>query len=304
MIERKTAIITGAASGIGLEATRRFSQDLRYNPIYAADINPSIQTIFPQSEYPNITPLLVDVRDRDQLECMLQRTATESGRLDVVVNAAGVMYKGKPRLLWDKSKEPPKEWEEMDQVNLIAPIIVMVEAPKIMKENGGGAIINITSAKYLFPDIHHIEYQRGKMRLSRVTRGIAKDWMKRDNVRVVDVQPGNTKTNIDRGVWTEGTSKSELEAAEIITKWWREKFGNDPKDVAEVIYQVAEGRIKGTTVYVGWDTKIGRALYLLTFPLAGYRLDSFFFATSTLFYQVARGINILKGKHNETPFIE
>lgn len=296
MTERKTAIITGAASGIGLEATRRFAQDSRYNPVYASDINPAVQTIFPQSEYPNIVPLLVDVRDRDQLEDMLQKAAKESGRLDVIVNAAGVMYKGKPRLLWDRSKEPPKEWEEMDLVNLWAPIVTMVEAPKFMRDNGGGTIINITSAKYLFPDIHHIEYQRGKMRLSKVTRSLAKYWMQNYNVRLVDVQPGNTKTNIDSGFWTEGTSGSEIEAAESITRWWREKFGNDPKDVAKVIYQAAEGRIKGTTIYVGWDTKIGRALYFLTYPLAGYRLDALFFAGSTLFYQVTRGVNILRGK--------
>lgn len=302
MIERKTAIITGSASGIGLEAARRFSHDPKYNPIYATDINPSVQIIFPQSEYPNVVPLLVDVRDRDQLKGMLQKAATESGRIDTIVNAAGVMYKGKPKSLWDKNKEPPKEWREMDQVNLWAPIIIMAEAPKFMRNNGGGTIINITSAKYLFPDIHHIEYQRGKMRLSKVIRGVAKDWMKRDNVRLVDVQPGNTKTNIDSGVWTEGNSKSEIEAAESITRWWREKFGNNPKDVAEVIYQAAEGRIKGRTIYVGWDTKIGRALYFLTYPLAGYRLDAFFFAGSTIFYQVARGINVLRRKVYGTSF--
>lgn len=296
MIERKTAIITGAASGIGLASARRFSQDSRYNPVYAADINLLVRTLFPPLEYPSIVPLLVDVRDRDQLEGMLQKAATESGRLDVIVNTAGIMYKGKPRLLWDKSKEPPKEWEEMDRVNLWAPIVIMAEAPKFMGENGGGTIINITSAKYLFPDIHHIEYQRGKMRLSKVTRSLAKYWMENYNVRLVDVQPGNTKTAIDKGLWTEGNGKNEMEATDSITRWWREKFGNDPKDVAEVIHQVAEGRIKGTTIYVGWDTKIGRALYFLTYPLAGYRLDALFFAGSTLFYQVTRGVNILRGK--------
>lgn len=300
MLERKVAIVTGAASGIGLETARRFSQDSRYNPIYAADINPSIQTLFPQSEYPNIVPFQVDVRDRKQLEGLLQRTASESGRLDVVVNAAGVMYKGKPEAFWDKDRELPKEWEEMDRVNLWAPTVTMAEAPKLMQNNGGGTIINITSAKYLFPDIHHIEYQRGKMRLSRVTRRLARDWMQNYKVRLVDVQPGNTKTNIDGGVWTEGNNRTETEAAQSITNWWRERFGNDPKNVAEVIYQVAEGKIGGTTVYAGWDTKIGRALYLLTYPLAGYRLDSLFFAGSTLFYQMARGVNILRDKASKS----
>lgn len=299
MLERKTAIITGSASGIGLETVRRFSQDPNYTTIIAADINSSVYETFPITEYPNLIPLRVDVRSREGIEGMLQRAVLESGRLDVVVNGAGVMYKGKPEAFWDRDKEPPKEWREMDTVNLWAPIVIMIEALKIMRKNGGGIIINLTSAKYLFPDIHHIEYQKGKMRLSKVTRGLAKDWMRRDNVRLVDVQPGNTKTNIDRSVWTEGNSKNEMEAAESVTNWWREKFGNDPKNVAEIVYQVAEGRIKGTTIYVGWDTKIGRMLYLLTYPLAGYRFDAFFFTGSTLFYQFARGIKALRGKFSQ-----
>lgn len=296
MIESRTAIITGAASGIGLETVRRFSEDPKFNPIYAADFNPSIEIIFPKSEYPSVVPIQVDVRVREQLEGMLQRAASESGRLDLVVNAAGVMYKGKPAPFWDKNRQLPGEWEEMDRVNLWAPIVAMAEAPELMRNNGGGIIINIASAKYLFPDIHHIEYQRGKMRLSKVTRGLAKDWMQNYNVRLVEVQPGNTKTNVDRGVWTEGSSRTEVETAETITTWWREKFGNDPRNVAEVIYQVAEGRINSTTVYVGWDTAIGGILYTLTYPLLGYRSDMLFFVGSTIFYKLAILGNILVKK--------
>lgn len=301
MAERKTAIIIGAASGIGFETARRFSEDPKYTTIIAADIKPSIYTAFPQSEYPNLIPLQVDVRSREEIESMLQRAVLESGRLDVVVNGAGVMIKGKPKAFWDKGREYPQEWGEMERVNLWAPIVTMMEATKIMRGNGGGTIINVTSAKYLFPDIHHIEYQRGKMRLSRITRGLATDWMKTDNVRLVDVQPGNTRTNIDRGVWTEGNSIVEMEAAQSVTNWWREKIGNDPKDAAEVIYQVAEGRINSTTVYVGWDTKIGRVLYLLTYPLAGYRLDSLFFTGSAIFYQFATWVNMIRGRFDKNP---
>lgn len=299
MVERKTALITGAASGIGLETARRFLQDSRYNPIYAVDRDSSVYTIFPSLEYPNVVPLKVDVRDRDSIEDMLEKVAAESGRLDVVVNAAGVMYKGQPAVFWDKNKALPQEWEEMDRVNLWAPIIIMTEAPRIMSQNGGGTIINITSAKYLFPDIHHIEYQKGKMQLSKVTRGLAKDWMKDYKVRLVDVQPGNTKTNIDRGIWTEGNSRAEMETAESITNWWREHFGNDPKNVAEVVYNTAEGNISRTTILIGLDAQIGRALFLATYPLAGYRWDTLFLGGSTIFYKFAEWGNMISGKFDK-----
>lgn len=56
MFETKCAVITGAASGIGLETTRRFSLDSTYNPIYAVDINQRVGEIFPAFEYPTVVP--------------------------------------------------------------------------------------------------------------------------------------------------------------------------------------------------------------------------------------------------------
>ncbi len=294
VLERRTAFITGAASGIGLETVVRLSKDSRYNPIYAVDKDHAVNTMFP--EYPNVVAVQLDVREREQITGLLRSAASESGRLDVVVNAAGVMSKGKPWNYRDKDGNPTAELTEMDKVNLWAPIYIMVEASGIMRENGGGTIINVTSAKYLFPDLYHIPYQVGKRDLSRVTRGVARHFLKSDNVRVVDVQPGNTKTNIDRGDWTKGNSRAEIDAVQGIADWWRKTFGNDPRNVAEVIYQVAEGRIRSKTVYVGWDTRIGHALHLLTYPLLGYRSDSLFFFGSTMGYQVARLRNALRRK--------
>lgn len=232
MLESKTAIITGAASGIGLETARRFSKDPKYNPIFAVDKNPSVHTIFQSPENPNIVPLQLDLRNREQVTEMLTRAATQSGRIDVIVNAAGVISAGKPSTYYDKEGNPKPELKEMNDVNVKVPILVIAEAPEIMRRNGGGTIINITSSKHFFPDIYRWEYMDGKRSVSRVTRGLAKKWTQNYNVRLVDVQPGNTKTNIDRGVWTDGNTRSEMEAVQGLNDWWRKTFGNDPKNVA------------------------------------------------------------------------
>lgn len=292
MPERLTAIVTGAASGIGKETAIKFGNDPKYNPFYAVDIDPHIHTVF--EAYPRVVPLEVDVSKQDEARDMLQRAIDDSGRLDVVVNAAGIMVKGKRSTFWDKKGNRNSELRKMDGVNLLAPIFIMTTTSGFMKN--GGTIINVSSAKYLFPDIHHGIYQEGKQVLSKVTKGVAKSFREQDNVRVVDVQPGNTKTNIDRGVWTNGTSRAEVESSEKITTWWRNTFGSDPQKVAQVIYEVAEGKIDKTTVRVGTDTKIGRTLYLFTYPFFPYRFDMLFFLGSSAVYQSARLIQKLKDR--------
>lgn len=137
----RTAIITGAASGIGLESTIRFSTDFSYNPIYAVDKDPSIVTMFDSAQYPNIIPVQVDVRDRGQVEHLISRVSLETGRLDVVVNAAGVMVKGKPGTFRNKDGSRKELLKKMDAVNLQAPIIMMMKSFQVMRKNDGGIII-------------------------------------------------------------------------------------------------------------------------------------------------------------------
>lgn len=292
MLERRVAIVTGAASGIGKATAEKLARDPNYI-VYAADRDPDIHTVFNYSKYSNIKPIEVDVGNYDQARSMVNQAAQESGRLDVVVNAAGIMPKGRKSTFYNKDGTPTNELEEMETVNLGAPIVIMVEASKVMHDTGGGTIINVTSAKRYWPDLHHGHYQDVKIRLSKVTKKVAKLFREQHNVRLVDIQPGNTKTRIDRGVWTAGNSADEIKAAEKITGWWRNTFGTHPEKVAETIYEVAEGRNKNNIVRVGLDSHIGRILYLVTFPFYPYRFDILFGVGSIAIYGNAKWAKIL-----------
>lgn len=305
MIERKTAVITGGASGIGFATVERFSLNPKYTSIYAVDIDPAIEQVFPASKYPNVIPIQIDITNREQRESLIEGAFLESGRLDVVANIAGIMIQGKPSSFHlGKDGKPPEAMRRMFDVNLHAPIYIAWQAAQIMEAQGGGTIINITSSKYLFPDLFHVGYGVTKWELSKTTRRMAKVLMKAYNVRLVDVQPSNTKTNIDRNIWTPGTSTAEMAASQDIAGWWRNTFGNDPRNVADVIYRVAEGDIKSKTIYIGLDTKIGRLLYLLTYPLAGFKSYTLFFGISTLLYETRAAINFLKQKIDQAPAIK
>lgn len=289
MIERldKVAIITGAASGIGKATTERFARDENYT-VYAADKDPEIHNIFQYSAKSKVIPMVVDIGNFDTARSMVQCVAEDAHRLDVVVNAAGVMFKGRMRTLRNKDGTPTKELDEMENVNVYAPIAIMIEAATHMDKNGGGSVITITSAKYMWPDVLHSGYQDGKHFLSRFIGRARNVFQKNHNVRLVDVQPGNTKTRIDRGVWTDGNNDTEMKGADKLLSWWRNTFGAEPETVADKIYDIAEGKNKSNTVRTGIDTHLGRALYILTWPFYPYRFYILFGLSSHLVFESAK----------------
>lgn len=261
MVECRTAFVTGAASGIGLEVVRRLARDPRYIPIYALDKDSSIRGLFPSFEYPNVIPIQADVRDREQITGVLGRISLESGGLTVVVNVAGVIIAGKDRPHYKYHQDPDikKQMMNLWWTNEIAVYHIMGAVEEIMRRTGGGTIINVTSAKDYFPDPYRMEYMRGKKNLEESSLYEARK-LAQDKIRVVVVKPGSTRTNIDSGVWIRGSDEREAESVRGFNDWWRQAFGNDPGNVAEVIYQITDGKIKGPKVHVGFDAKLGYSL--------------------------------------------
>lgn len=261
MIECKTVIITGAASGIGRSTVERFSRDPKYNPVFAVDKDPSVRHIFPREHYPQIVPLQVDLRSTRQIDELVKRVTCGSDRVDVVVNAAGEIIAGRKRPIYEyyRTEAGRQQMLSLWYTNEYAVYRVMQEVEEIMRNQGGGIIINITSSKDYFPDPFRREYEQSKSRLEAVSLREA-ERLKKYNVRVVVVKPGNTKTKIDRGVWISGSDRDEASVVQGFNDLWRRSFGNNPVNVAEVFYQIAEGRINQNRVHVGFDAKLGHFL--------------------------------------------
>lgn len=255
--DRKTALITGAASGIGLETVRRFSMDSRYNPIYALDNNSSIHTVFEASKYPQVIALQVDIRKGNKIADAFARILRETNSLDVVVNAAGIIIAGDAH-----DMEGEKQIANLNDTNFFGQWHVMQRAEIAMESRDGGIIINVTSSKDYFPDPFRFEYMMSKMRFEEMSLDDG-ERLRDNGVRIVVVKPGNTKTNIDRGDWIESYGDREMRAVQGFNDWWRRTFGNDPKNVADVIYKIAEGRIDKTIVPVGFDARLGHLLVRL-----------------------------------------
>jgi len=287
-MRNKTVIVTGAASGIGLATARRFSTDPKYTRIVAVDKDAEIYSLFQGNDYPNVHPIKLDLTDREGTSQFIQDVA-ESGGLDVIVNAAGIMVQGSG----NHNENSAVKLQTL--TNFVAPLDIMMAAYKHMR---CGTIINVTSSKYMFPDLYHLDYQWDKEMLSRVTRGTAKNIWREYGIRLVDVQPGNTRTNIDHEEWTDGTPVAERQTVQSVANWWRQKFGGDPENVADVIYKIAEGK-KGTTFYIGLDARIGKYAYNLSllpgiFTAGVIRSNTLFLAGSTIVYKTAAQIKALR----------
>lgn len=255
MIEGKSVLITGAASGMGYEAVKLFTRSRKYSPIYAVDINPRISEMFPK-RFPQIKPMQVDVSDGAQTAEMFDRVRKETERLDVLVNCAGKIIAGDPT-----NPISQAQVRELEETNYVGQQKIMFWAEIMMESQGGGTIINITSSKDYFPDPYRFQYMMSKFRFEDMSLDARRRHKAdEDGVNIVVVKPGNMKTNIDHGDWTAGYSPEEIEAVQNFNDWWRRTFGGNPKSVGRAIYQIAEGEIDKDKVHVGWDAKLGNVL--------------------------------------------
>lgn len=285
MLETRCAVVTGAASGMGLEIVRRVSKDPKYGPIYAVDKNPGIHTTFEALSHPGIVPLQVDIRRGNENALMFDRIRTEAQRLDLLINAAGTIIAGD-----ENNPAASAQIRDLNDVNYVGQMNIMFWAETIMESWGGGTIINITSSKDYFPDPYRFEYMLSKMRFEEMSLDARRRHQEgEDGVRVVVVKPGNTRTSIDRGMWTEGSDENEMKAVQGFNDWWRRTFGNDPRNVAEVIYKIAEGEIDKEKVHIGFDAKLGNVL-VRTVPY----WRQIFFLGSYGIYELVKRAQVLK----------
>lgn len=286
MLETKCAVVTGAASGMGLEVVKRIAQNPKYRPVYAVDKNHSVLTAFESLQHPGIVPLQVDIRHGGETAQMFDRIRRESQRLDVLVNTAGTIIAGDVN-----NPAATAQILDLNEANYVGQMKIMFWAETMMESQGGGTIINITSSKDYFPDPYRFEYMLSKMRfedMSLDARG--RHLADKDGVKIVVVKPGNTRTSIDKGTWTEGFDENEIRAFQGFNDWWRRTFGNDPRNVAEVIYRIAEGEIDREKVHVGLDAQLGNIL--VKFP--PWRI--MFFLGSLGMYELVKQAHHLRKK--------
>lgn len=189
LLEKKVCIITGAAQGIGRAIAEQFAADGAI--VYACDMKEGAMdewaTVCAEKYQTKIVPLYFDVTDATAVKTAFMSTYKAEGRIDVLVNNAGVVFNKKIGMILRP------ETELMFRVNVIAVIEMVQLVARLMQRNGGGSIVNIASVTAVLGSPGQSAYSATKGAIMSFTKSSAKE-LAPLGIRVNAVAPGIVKT--------------------------------------------------------------------------------------------------------------
>ena len=246
--ENKVALVTGGAQGIGWTTACLLSA--RGAQVVVCDLSTKIfkdahkkSGLFDKS----IILQPTDVSKENEVKSLFQMIENKFGKLDFVVNNAGIAEFGDPSSL------STSDWHKIIDVNLLSVFLTTANALPLMKKNNKGAIVNIGSIHGHLTTSGRAAYATSKTALIGATRSLALD-LGPSNVRINLVSPGTIETNMLKTGWEEkapGSDYNELKKkAESIHPCGR--IGK-PEDIAEtVLFLLSEcaGFITGSELIV------------------------------------------------------
>lgn len=186
----KTVIITGAGQGIGKATAIRFSEEGA--KVIIADLNETTgQAVADgiQSAGGETIFTYVNVADRDSVKTMVSSVIETYGRIDVLVNNAGIIEDVTLKKLRDE------QFDKVIKVNLRGTFICTQEVTAVMCEQGSGVILNASSVVALYGNFGQTNYVASKSGVIGMTKVWARELAK-DGIRVNAVAPGFIQTDM------------------------------------------------------------------------------------------------------------
>ncbi|MFB2553725.1 SDR family NAD(P)-dependent oxidoreductase [Ensifer soli] len=213
----KVVLVTGASTGIGLETIRRIRDE--GGTVFAAHRRG-------QLDIEDVRSVHLDVTDETDWNGAIADIVREAGRLDVLVNNAGVRESG---LVEETSLD---QWRRLIDTNLTSIFLGCRAAVPAIRRSGGGAIVNVGSITGIRGTENMAAYSASKSGVTSFTSSMALD-LARDNIRVNAVCPAAIRTRMVTG-WLESTPDSEALEAAVVAKHPIGRIGQ-PEEVASVI---------------------------------------------------------------------
>ena len=200
----RTALVTGAAGGMGLEVCRRLgAEGVR---VYGVDVRAPDSGETPADAVFETG----DAGDEGLMSALTARAVEETGRLDYLVNAAGVLWFDRDTSLITID---PQVWNEVLRINLTAAMIAARVAVPHMRR-GGGAMVHVSSTQcYRGDDRPQDAYQAAKAGLLAMSKSIAIQFAA-DGIRSNVVVPGPTRSPMQRR-WDDDPARERATAASI-----------------------------------------------------------------------------------------
>lgn len=217
-LEDRSAVVTGASTGIGRATARAFA-DAGARVGLAARTTAKLEALSDEIEAAGGESLVLttDVRDREQVEAMIGTTRETFGGLDIMVNNAGVGH-------WDREgivDGDLDEWTTEIEVNLLGVMYGTHLAAAVMREAGSGDIVNVGSGSGRHPSPQWPSYVASKYGVRGFTGSALRD-LREDGIRVTHIVPGEVATPIQ--------PEEDVESMQML----------EPEDVADaIVYAVS-----------------------------------------------------------------
>ena len=171
-LEGRVSLVTGGSGDIGSAIAKRLGQsgaNVVITYVGAEDLaNQTVDEI--KAEGGNASALRLDQRDPNEIEAIVSQVSQDQGRLDILVNNAawniGIPFPNLEELT-------AEIWDRVLETNLRAPFLLARAAASLLKADGGGHIVNISSAGGISPGSSSIAYSSSKAGLNHLTRCLA-----------------------------------------------------------------------------------------------------------------------------------
>jgi 2-dehydro-3-deoxy-D-gluconate 5-dehydrogenase len=234
-LDNKVAIVTGGAQGIGFGIAQRLAEAGAH--VVVSDLNKEVcedavskikEMGYKASSY------ILDVSNEDQVKTLIEHTSNEYGSLDILVNNAGIY----PRIAL--ANMTFDDFKKVLGVNLNSVFLTVKYSSEVMKKQGGGKIINISSIDALHPSMVGLaHYDASKHGVWGFTKNAALE-LSQYGITVNAVAPGGINTPGTHTDTPSEVSKEQLEAATkaFMNKIPMHRFG-EPDDIGKVVLFLA-----------------------------------------------------------------
>jgi 2-deoxy-D-gluconate 3-dehydrogenase len=188
----RVAIVTGAGRGLGRAATLTLAAEGMHVLATARSID-ELEAVAAEAGPGTVHPLTADMSDLEAVARLPAAAVGRFGRLDAVVNNAGIA----PAAAF--ADQDFGEWERIMRVNVTAPAVLSRAAGEIFIPQGEGSIVNVSSVSGMRGKPGLVAYSTSKAALIRFTEALAAEWA-RHNVRVNAIAPGAFATRAQQAV--------------------------------------------------------------------------------------------------------